>query len=122
MKIPVSKIPRIGTDSRNALLAAESEKWNMSTRHMDVRYKWIKEKVCNRELILYWVDTENMKTDGLTKALNPTKQAYFVQLLGLTEVGMKKQDGNKAGMATEQESKEKSNPEASLAGTAVHHA
>ena len=115
MRIPVSKIPRIGTDSRNALIAAESEKRNMSTRHTDVRYKWIKEKVRNGELTLYWVDTDNMKADGLTKALNPTKQAHFVRLLGT-----KKQNWNKAGMAVEKESEERNNPEALLAGTAVH--
>jgi hypothetical protein len=121
-KIPVSKIPRIGTDSRNALVAAESEKRNMSTRHTDVRYKWIKEKVRNGELTLYWVDTENMKANGLTKMLNPTKQAHFVWLLGLTEVGTKEQDWNKANVAYERRGEERDNPEASLAGTTVDHA
>ena len=27
-----------------------------------------------------------MKVDGLTKALNPTKQAQFVKIIGLTEI------------------------------------
>jgi hypothetical protein len=27
-----------------------------------------------------------MKADGLTKALNPTKQAHFVKIMDLTEV------------------------------------
>ena len=39
MKIPIPKIPMIGTDSLNALHAAESPQENMSTRHVDVRYK-----------------------------------------------------------------------------------
>jgi hypothetical protein len=37
--IPVVKVPSIGTDSMNALRAAESPQENMSTRHVDVRYK-----------------------------------------------------------------------------------
>ena len=39
MKIPMAKIPMMGTDSRNALLAAESDCVSLSTRHTDVRYK-----------------------------------------------------------------------------------
>jgi hypothetical protein len=33
-----------------------------------------------------WVETVNIKADGLTKALNPMKQAHFVKIVGLTEV------------------------------------
>jgi hypothetical protein len=39
MNIPIAKILIIGTDSRNALIAAESDCINLSTRHTDVRYK-----------------------------------------------------------------------------------
>ena len=84
--IPVRKVPAIGTDSRNALKAAESSQVNLSTRHTDVRYKWIKEKVRLGELTLTWVETSKMRADGLTKALSPTKQAEFVRLIGLSEV------------------------------------
>ena len=44
----------------------------------------------NGELTLRWIDTDNMKADGLTKALNLTKQAHFVRLIGLSEVVAKK--------------------------------
>jgi hypothetical protein len=84
--IPVRKVPAIGTDSRNALKAAESSQVNLSTRHTDVRYKWIKEKVRLGELTLTWVETSKMRADGLTKALSPAKQAEFVRLIGLSEV------------------------------------
>ena len=45
MKIPMSKIPMIGTDSQNILIVAESDHINLSTRHTDVRYKWVKKKI-----------------------------------------------------------------------------
>ena len=100
MKIPMSKIPMIGTDSRNALIAAESDKVNLSTRHTDVRYKWIKEWVQNGELTLKWIETTQMKADGLTKPLNANKQAHFVRLIGLTEVtGFWKNQGMETGGA-----------------------
>lgn len=86
MKIPMTKVPMIGTDSRNALLAAESDRVSLSTRHTDVRYKWVKERIRNGELTLKWIDTAQMKADGLTKPLAADKQAHFVRLIGLTEI------------------------------------
>jgi hypothetical protein len=77
MKIPVSKIPMIGTDLKNALLTAESNRQNMSTRHTDVRYKWVKEKVKNGELTLRWIDTDNMELIGSRK---PSTQQYKLTL------------------------------------------
>jgi hypothetical protein len=58
----------------------------MSTRHTDVRFKWIKEKVRLGELTLRWVEISQMRADGLTKPLTPAKQVEFVRLLGLSEV------------------------------------
>ena len=86
IQIPARKIPMIGTDSRNAMLAAEGDRQNMSTRHTDVRYKWIKERIQKGELTLRWIETSQMKADGLTKALNTVQQARFVGLIGLSEV------------------------------------
>jgi hypothetical protein len=104
MKILMSKIPIIGTDSRNALITAESDKVNLSTRHTDVRYKWIKERVQNGELTLRWIETTQMKADGLTKLLNVNKQAHFVHLIGLTEVtGFRKNEGIETSGAAKQE-------------------
>ena len=84
--IRVRKVPTIGTDSRNAISAAESSQTNMSTRHTNVRFKWVKEKISLGELILNWVDTTQMIADGLTKTLTPAKQAEFVKLISLLEV------------------------------------
>jgi hypothetical protein len=102
MNIPMTKIPMIGTDSRNALIAAQSDKINLSTRHTDVRYKWVKERVRNGELTLRWIETSQMKADGLTKPLSSNKHAQFVRLIGLTEVtgfqsSEKNNEENKAG-------------------------
>ena len=76
-------MPTIGTDSRNAISAAESSQTNMSTRHTDVRFKWVKEKISLGELTLNWVDTTQMIADG---ALTSAKQVEFVKLIGLLEV------------------------------------
>jgi hypothetical protein len=69
----MAKILMIGTDSRNALIAAESDCVNLSTRHTDFRCKWVKEKVWNGELTLQWIETAQMKANGLIKPLNAIK-------------------------------------------------
>ena len=84
--IPMAKIPIIGTDSRNALIAAESDRVNLSTRHTDVRYKWVKERVWNGELTLRWIETAQMTADGFSRPQNANQNAHFVRLIGLTEV------------------------------------
>jgi hypothetical protein len=109
INIPVLKVLSIGTDLMNAMRAAESPQENMSTRHVDVRYKWVKEKVRNRELTLNWIDTASMKADSLTKALNPIKQAHFVRILGLTEINEGKEGCNGSGIQ-----KQPDNPESKL--------
>jgi hypothetical protein len=48
--------------------------------------------------MLNWIDTASMKADGLTKALNPTKQAHFVRILGLTEISEGKEGCNGSGI------------------------
>ena len=111
IQIPIPKIPVISTDSKNALIAAESDRRNMSTRHTDVRYKWVKEKIKNEELILDWVETGKMKADGLMKSLNPAKQAHFVRLIGLNKIIIKKK--------YKKETQETGSSGASLAETAV---
>jgi hypothetical protein len=87
--------PRNRTDSKNALWAAENGQEAMSTRHIDVRYKWIKQKIHMGEIAFKWIDTTNMKPNGLTKAQNTTKQAQFVKLIGLTEVIREKKKTDK---------------------------
>ena len=91
----------IGTDSRNVMLAAEGDRQNMSTRHTDVRYKWIKERIQKGELTLRWIETSQMKADGLTKALNTVQQAWFVGLIRLSEVIDKEEHKIESRNATE---------------------
>jgi hypothetical protein len=58
------------------------------TRHIDIRYKWIIDRVKNRkEIEITHVGTNSMTADGLTKPLVAEKHSQFVQLLGMKPVG-----------------------------------
>jgi hypothetical protein len=57
--------------------------WHPRTRHVDVRYKFVKERVRSREVELVYVKTTNQVADILTKNLGTTQfQALTLRLLG----------------------------------------
>ena len=85
-RIESDENPVIGTDSTNMMKVVKRNQHSLSTRHTDIRYKWIKEKCEKGELTLEWVSTENMRADGLTKPFRTTQQAHFIQLLEMTKV------------------------------------
>ena len=52
------------------------------TRHIDIRYKWIIDRVKNRRDIgIIHVGTNDMAADGLTKPMIAEKHRQFIQLL-----------------------------------------
>ncbi len=46
----------------------EFHRWN---KHIVVRHHWIREKVDPKEIVIIYILTKEMVTDGLTKVLNP---------------------------------------------------
>ena len=67
-----------------------------------------------------------MKADGLTKAFNPTKQAQFVKIIGLTEIFSGEQHSeasrdwhNKILDFGSEDEKEHDNPEFNTIGNTV---
>ena len=48
------------------------------TKHIDLRYHYLREKVTNGEIILDWVQSANQLADGLTKPLSaPVFKAWI---------------------------------------------
>jgi hypothetical protein len=48
------------------------------TKHIDLRYYYLRDKVINGEIILDWVQSTNQLADGLTKALSaPAFEAWI---------------------------------------------
>ena len=56
------------------------------TKHMDIRYSFIREKLSNGTVKLFHVNTENMVADILTKALPYKQHAGLTSLLGLQSI------------------------------------
>jgi hypothetical protein len=70
---------RVYEDNQSAIHIANSAigQWNPRTRHMDVRYKFVKEKVRSNEIELVYVSTLDQLADILTKNLGTTQ---FIRL------------------------------------------
>ncbi|KJZ68227.1 hypothetical protein HIM_12384 [Hirsutella minnesotensis 3608] len=74
----------IFTDSRNAQLTVLNPMKSARTRHIDVRYKWIIDRVTRGDFDIQHVSTQDMTADGLTKPLTQDRHVAFVRQLGLT--------------------------------------
>ena len=62
---------------------AENPEFHQRTKHIAVKYHYIREEVRKGNISLFYVPTEEMAADGLTKALNATMHARFVEMLGI---------------------------------------
>ncbi len=52
-------------------------------KHIDIQYHKVGELISDDVLELYYIPTEEIVADGLTKPLTLTKHEYFIIMLGL---------------------------------------
>jgi len=74
---------RIESDSTNAIANANDPYFGSRIRHMDIKYKWVKEQIAQCTVEPVYVPTTDMAADGLTKPLVPEKHTHFLELLNL---------------------------------------
>jgi hypothetical protein len=66
-----------------AIANLSSSCYKPSTRHVGVRYFWLRELVENREIQLESVVTRDMVADGFTKGLEQVKHKIFLSMLSM---------------------------------------
>ena len=65
-----ANVPIVYQDNQSAMQVAENGLTNNpSTKHIDIRYLWIKEVLQQGKLVLKYKKTDEMVADGLTKPL-----------------------------------------------------
>ena len=64
-------------DNIGAAALARNPEYHARTKHIDVRWHWIREAYGHGEIGLPYVATEDNLADGLTKALTPQKFHVF---------------------------------------------
>ena len=79
-----ANIPIIYQDNQSTMRVAEKGlSNNPSTKHIDIRYLWIKEVLQQRKLLLKYMRTDKMIADGMTKPLVGESFYKFVDSLNL---------------------------------------
>ena len=70
-------------DNKGAITLAKDNKFHARTKHIDLRYHFIREAVEDGKIAMKYIPTEDNVADIFTKALGKPKFQQFVKLLGL---------------------------------------
>ena len=70
-------------DNKGAISLTENPEFHRRTKHIEVRYHWIREKVESNEIHVSYVSTKDMIADGLTKPLNLQLFKKFRVMMGM---------------------------------------
>ena len=73
----------IFTDSQSALAVARNPIFHARTKHIEVHYHYVKERLSAGEINLDYVPTQDNLADLFTKALSREKFEAFRKALGL---------------------------------------
>jgi hypothetical protein len=84
MDVPVV----IYCDDISSILLANNPIYHARTKHIEVHYHFIREKVLAKEIDLIHVSTEDQVVNIFTKALSIDKLKKFQQMLGILEVDL----------------------------------
>jgi hypothetical protein len=75
-------------DNISSILLANNLVYHARTKHIEVHYHFIREKVITKEIDLIHVSTENQVADIFTKALGTDKLRKFRKMLSVLEVDL----------------------------------
>ena len=80
---PISEATTMFSDNQAAIALTRDHQYHARTKHIDVRYHWIRWVIKQGSLRLVYCPTDNMVADALTKALPSAKVKHFAAGLGL---------------------------------------
>ncbi len=75
-------------DKISSILLANNLVYHAKTKHIEVHYHFIKEKVLAKEIDLIHVNTEDQVVDIFTKVLGIDKLKKFRKMLGVLKVDL----------------------------------
>ena len=77
----------INCDNQGAIALAKDNKFHARTKHIDIRYHFIREAVEDGKILVKYIPTDDNTADIFTKPLAKQKFRHFVELLGLRPIG-----------------------------------
>ncbi|GKF57736.1 hypothetical protein Tco_0171273 [Tanacetum coccineum] len=82
-KIPEEVHLEVCSDNKSASTLCCNNVQHSRSKHIDIRYHFIKEQVENRVVELYFVRTEYQLADIFTKALGRERLEFLINKLGM---------------------------------------
>jgi len=80
---PISRPIVLYNDSQNVITTAHNPIFHSRTKHMLLKYYYVRKQVKQRLIEIIYLDTKRISTDGLTKPLNNHLYSKFLGLLSL---------------------------------------
>jgi hypothetical protein len=80
---PIKVAVTLYCDNQSAICLAENPVFHARTKHIEVHYHFIREKVLQEEIDLKHVNTKDQVADLFTKSLSGNKFESFCQQLGM---------------------------------------
>ena len=74
------------SDNQSAIALAKEHQYHARTKHIDIRFHFIRWIIEEGRLRLIYCPTEDMVANALTKALPSAKVKHFAMELGLVSV------------------------------------
>jgi hypothetical protein len=74
-------------DNQSAIAIVQNPEFHDRTKHIDVRYHFLRQKVDSRDILLTYLPTEDQIADALTKGLTCAKHEHFSREMGLRCTG-----------------------------------
>lgn len=71
-------------DNQRSIALAYNPVFHSRTKHIDIQHYYIRDELASQRIQLFYIPTEEMIANGLTKALTHVKFHRFVEQMNIT--------------------------------------
>ena len=80
------KVPIIFEDNKSSIKLAENPEFHKRTKHIDIIYHYIREKINNKEIDIFYIPTKEQLADSLTKPVQGKIFENFKEQLNIIPI------------------------------------